>query len=210
MWKDGEDEMKMKIWSSAFLRVSAGKREGDGMVRTGVVPMAAMFVAMAALPASARQASPLPAGARVAYVSGQRLSAESAEGKAGTARIQALQQAKAADIRARQQAYEAVRMQLTRATDAGARTTLEKEEGQRRAELERAVAQAQADIQSLQRQITNDLMAKVRPILEQLVAGTDVQVVLQSDGPVLWAAPGLDLTLAVLERLNAGGAGGDK
>jgi len=36
------------------------------------------------------------------------------------------------------------------------------------------------------------------------VAGTDVQVVLQADGPILWAAPGLDLTAAVVERLNAG------
>jgi len=74
---------------------------------------------------------------------------------------------------------------------------------QRRVEFERVVAQSQADIQNLQRQLSGDLMAKVLPILEQLVAGTDVQIVLQSDGPVIWAAPGLDLTAAVVERLNA-------
>ena len=65
------------------------------------------------------------------------------------------------------------------------------------------MAQGQVDLQNLQRQISNDLMAKVRPILEELVAGTDVQIVLQADGPILWAAPGLDLTQAVVERLNA-------
>jgi Skp family chaperone for outer membrane proteins len=96
-----------------------------------------------------------------------------------------------------------VRQELGRATDAGTRAKLEQEEAQRRAEFERAVAQAQQDIQNAQRQISNDLMAKVRPILEELVAGTDVQIVLQADGPVLWAAPGLDLTPVVVERLNA-------
>ena len=180
------------------------------MVKSSLFALAMALVVMLALPASAQRPSPVPPGSRIAYVSGQRLSAESADGKAGAGRLQALQQSKAGDLRAKQQAHEAVRMQLSRATDAAARIALEQEEQQRRTDLERSMAQAQADIQNLQRQISNELMAKVRPILEQLVAGTEVQIVLQSDGPVLWAAPGLDLTPAVLERLNAGGAGRDR
>ena len=173
------------------------------MMRSSLFALATALVVMLALPASAQRPSPVPAGSRIAYVSGQRLSSQSNDGKAGASRLQALQQEKAADVRAKQQALETVRQQLSRAPDPETRRKLELEESQRRVEFERAVAQAQIDIQSLQRQISNDLMAKVRPILEELVAGTDVEIVLQSDGPVLWAAPGLDLTQAVVERLNA-------
>ena len=165
----------------------------------------AVFLAVASLAVSvaAQRPAAVPAGSHIAYVSGQRLTNQSNEGKAGIGRIQALQQEKAAVIRAKQQSLEAARQALGRATDVATRARLEQEEVQARVEFERAVAQGQVDLQNLQRQISNDLMTKVRPILEELVAGTDVQVVLQADGPILWAAPGLDLTAAVVERLNA-------
>ena len=107
-------------------------------------------------------------------------------------------------MRAKQQALEAVRQELGRATDAGTRTKLEQEETQRGPSSSARWRRRSGHPECLQRQISNDLMAKVRPILEELVAGTDVQIVLQSDGPILWAAPGLDLTPVVVERLNAG------
>ena len=172
------------------------------MKRLSVVAVVVAGVSVAVSVAAQRSAS-VPDGRHIAHVSGQRLSRETNEGKAGLTRLQALQQERAADIRAKQQALELVRQQLGRAgTDAATRTRLEQEDVQRRVEFESAVAQSQVDIQNLQRQLSADLMAKVRPILEELVAGTDVQIVLQSDGPVLWAVPGLDLTAAVIERLN--------
>jgi Skp family chaperone for outer membrane proteins len=172
------------------------------MMKMSAVALSLTALGLAVSVAAQRPAS-VPAGSHVAYVSGQRVARESNEGKAGTTRLQAIQQEKAADIRAKQQALEAVRQELGRAADAGTRTKLEQEEAQRRGEFERAVAQAQLDIQNSQRQISNDLLTRIRPILEDLVAGTDVQVVLQADGPILWAAPGLDLTPVVIERLNA-------
>jgi Skp family chaperone for outer membrane proteins len=172
------------------------------MTKSGAAAVVCALVALAAT-AVARQSVSVPAGTHVAYVSGQRVSRESAEGMAGATRLQALQQEKTADLQARQQALESAGQELARASDAATRGRLEQEVARRRTELTQAVAQAQADIQNLQRQISNDLMAKVRPILEDLVAGTDIQVVLQADGPILWAAPGLDLTPAVLARLNA-------
>jgi outer membrane protein len=179
------------------------------MMKKSLLALSLALALTLAFSASAQRASLVPAGSRVAYVSGQRLSSESNEGKAGTIRLQALQQEKAADVRARQQALEAVRQQLARA-DAGARAALEQDEQQRRAELERAVAQAQVDIQNVQREISADLMTKVRAILEEVVAGTDVEIVLQSDGPVIWAAPSLDLTPVVIERLSAQPPGGNR
>jgi len=155
-----------------------------------------------AVSVAAQRPAAVQAGSHIAYVSGQRLTNQSNEGKAGIGRIQALQQEKATEIRAKQQALEAARQALGRVTDVATRARLEQEEVQARAEFERAVAQGQVDLQNLQRQISNELMAKVRPILEELVAGTDVEIVLQADGPILWAAPGLDLTAGVVERLN--------
>lgn len=181
------------------------------MTKASVLGWSVALVLAVALSVSAQSTPPVPTGSHVAYISGSRLSRESNAGMAAAGRLQALQQEKAADIRSRQAALVEVQQQLARTADPAARGPLEQDEQQRRSELERSVAEGQREIQNLQRQIGAELMTEVRPILQELLAGTDVQIVLQADGPILWAAPGLDLTPAVLERLNAApGSGTDQ
>ena len=167
---------------------------------------ASVWLAVPVLPLLAwvglNQQRPAPAAGPLAYVSAQRISAETTEGKAGLARVQALQRERTADVRTKQQALETTRRQLTTA-QADARTRLQTQEQQQRSELELAIARAQADIQSTQRQVSADLLAKVRTVVGEVVKGRDTQVVLNLETAVVWAAPRLDLTDAVIAHMNA-------
>jgi Skp family chaperone for outer membrane proteins len=139
----------------------------------------------------------------VATVSAQRIALESTVGKASRARVQALQQERADDVRTKQQALEAIRRQLAQAGDASQRPSLQAQEQTQRAELERAAVKAQMDVQALDRQINAELLGKVRQAVGDVIKGRNIQVVLNADSAVIWAAPDLDLTADVIQRLNS-------
>jgi Skp family chaperone for outer membrane proteins len=160
-------------------------------------------VVVACLPADTLAQSGIPADARVVYVSAQRLSLESAVGKAGTTRIQAMQAERGAQLRARQQALETTRQQLAAATTPEERTRLALQETTQRTDTERATAQMQQDLQNLQREISNELRQKLVAVLTELLKGTKVEMVANLETAVVWAAPGLDITSVVLEKMNA-------
>ena len=138
----------------------------------------------------------------VGYVSSQRIFAESTDGKAEVARAQTIQQQKTIELRSKQQALDALRQQIAQAADGTSRAQLQQQEQQLRADLEKATIQAQAEMQLLQRQVQSDVLARVKPVIADLAKGQNVQLVLNSDTSVVWAAPGLDLTTAVIERMN--------
>jgi Skp family chaperone for outer membrane proteins len=144
-----------------------------------------------------------PAGPpRLGYLSPQRIFAESTEGRAGVAKLQSFQQQRAAELQSKQQALQGTRDQLAHAADGEARTQLMLQEYQQRADLERANVQAQQDLQNMQRQMQAELQARVKSVLDELARGQNLQLVLNSDTGVVWSGPGLDLTSAVVERLN--------
>lgn len=138
----------------------------------------------------------------VGYVSGQRIFAESSEGKAQLAKLQAQQKQRTGELRTRQQALEGLRKQWSQAADNATRLQLQQQELQQRTELERATTQAQTDMQNLQRQVQTEFQGRVRGVLAELVKGQGYQMVLNGDVAVVWSAPGIDLTNAVIERLN--------
>ncbi len=152
--------------------------------------------------AMALQSPAIPPDARVVYVSSTRISSESAPGKAGAARVQAVQQARTADLRSRQQVIETTRKQMASAATPEERSKLTAQEATLRFEFERAAAQAQIELQNLQREISAELRPKLAAVLGQLIKGTKVEVVLTLESGVLWGLPALDVTTAVVERLN--------
>jgi Skp family chaperone for outer membrane proteins len=154
------------------------------------------------LAVAALQQKPATAHGPVAYIVSQRITNETNEGKAGLARMQALQRERAGEVRAKQEALETTRRQIPAAPDSAERTRLQTQEQQQRTELERLVAQSQTDLQTLQRQIQTELGTKVKAAIEAVVKQTGVQLVISADTTVVWSAPGLDLTGAVIERLN--------
>lgn len=138
----------------------------------------------------------------VAFVSASRILTESTHGRSETGRMQAFQQRTTTDIRSKQQALDATRQQLAAATDAAARQQLQQKEQQQRTELERSSVQAQTDLQSLQREINLDLQQRVKSALDELMKTQSYQMVVNSDTSVMWGEPELDLTAAVVGRMN--------
>jgi Skp family chaperone for outer membrane proteins len=172
------------------------------------MPTVSLFLLAVSLstlvPAAARaQMARVQADATIAYISGERISSETADGRAGQDRIRRFQQQTASGLTARQQALEATRRSLLNATDDTERLKLQQQEQVQRTDLEQAAARAQLDLQELRRQVTADMQSKVREALTQLLLGTDIKIVVQLETAVVWAAPGLDLTGAVIERLDA-------
>jgi Skp family chaperone for outer membrane proteins len=159
-------------------------------------------LAVATLSPFLRQTPAPPASAAIMTMSGQRILAESADGRAGLTRLQALQQARAGDLRSQQQKVDTLHQEVL-AADPASRTSLQGQEQQERAALERMTVQAQSDIQALQRQINTDLMGKVRGILDDLLKDQpSVQMVLSSETAVMWSRTNVDVTDRVLARLN--------
>jgi len=138
----------------------------------------------------------------VAYVSAQRIGTDTVEGRAGVARVNNLQRERSDDLRQKQQVLDATRSQL-RLAQADAREKLQVQERQQRTELERAAARAQADIQAIQRQVNADLLAKVKATVAELAPARNIQVVLNSEAALVWAAPSLDLTDSVVAKMNS-------
>jgi Skp family chaperone for outer membrane proteins len=167
------------------------------------IPLTSIAVGAFLVAIVAGQTPPSRPALSVGYISAQRVFAESADGKTQGARLQALQQQRASELRARQQTLENVRRQVAQATDSAARVQLQQQELQQRTDLERATAQAQQELQTLQRQVQADFQTLVKGVLDELTKGQGLQLVLNADQAVLWSAPGMDLTSAVIERLNS-------
>lgn len=139
----------------------------------------------------------------VAYVSGQRIATESMAGKAAQTRLEAVRQQKTADLKSRQKAIEDTRQKLTAAVPGSEREALQRVLQEQQIELARTSQQAQAELQNLQREIVAELQPQVRSVLDDLLKGTNVQVVLQRETAVVWATPDADLTSAVIARMDA-------
>lgn len=168
---------------------------------------AIVFIVFSAPAMASAQSVTIPPDARVAVVSVQRISTESIAGKAAVARVNALQQQRTNEIRTKQAALAGLQQQLDRATAADERARLSAQAATERTELERMSVQAQTDLQNLQREISVELRPKLIAVLTELLKGTHIDMVSNSDTTAVWVAPGLDLTNVVIERLNAATAG---
>jgi Skp family chaperone for outer membrane proteins len=149
------------------------------------------------------QAQPAKTPSAVAYVSTSRVLSESVAGRAAASRMQTMQTQRTTELRTKQQALETTRQQITTAADGTARQALQQKEIQERTDFERSTAQLQVDLQTLQREINADLLRRVKAALDELMKNQPYQVVLNNDSSVLWGVPELDMTNAVVGRMNA-------
>ena len=143
-------------------------------------------------------APPVPIG----YVSAQRLSAESNQGREAVAKVQALRRERAAEVQQKRRALEATRAQLPLATGE-ARARLDLQEQEQRADLERSAGRARSAIQALERQTNADILAKVRIVAAEIARERGLKAVLNQESAIVWADPELDLTDAIVARMNA-------
>ena len=138
----------------------------------------------------------------IAFVSNGRILRESTHGRSESARVAQIQQQRTADVRTKQQALEATRREIATTTDDAKRSTLEQQEIAQRTELERTTAQIQVEYQTLQRDINADMQNRVKIILDDMMKTQNYRLVLNADSSLVWSSPELDLTTAVVARMN--------
>lgn len=157
--------------------------------------------------AQAQPPPPFPEGQRFAVINIQRIAAESTEGKASTAKVQALNQKRIGDLneinkklQADQQKLQSQGAILNEAAQDELKRGIDKEQK----ELQRMQQDAQEEVQQLQQDLQNTFQAKLLPIIQQVVAERKITILFsQADAGIVFADPGLDLTADVIKRFDA-------
>ena len=86
-----------------------------------------------------------------------------------------------------------------------ARGQLEKEIDRQQRELERAQQDAQSELNELQQDLQNEFQKKLLPVLEVISKEKGLHFLFSgADAGLIWAEPGLDLTLEAVKRLDGG------
>ena len=158
-------------------------------------------------PPAPQPPAPFPQGAKIGFVNFQRVVAESADGKASSTKIQALNKKKQDEGTQKAQQLKANQDKLTASggvmSDA-ARTQLEKEIERQQVEAQRFQQDAQAELNELQQELQADFIRKVTPILQQVATDKGLYALFNAqEAGFAWVDPGLDLTNEVIKKLDA-------
>lgn len=144
---------------------------------------------------------------RLGGLSPQRAFAESAEGKAGMARLSALEGKQAREIAARNQTLEARQHALEEKSGSlteSARREQTREVEKFRVDVQRFIQEAQAELVGAQREIESAFLVKLRPAVEQVAKTRQLLLVVNLDAEsVVWVDPAADITSEVVKQLAA-------
>jgi outer membrane protein len=150
--------------------------------------------------------APFPAGAKIAYVNLQQIANLSVEGKSLTAKVQALMQKKQNEAQAKSKSLADNQTKLQQSgalMSEAARDALTKEIERQNVEGQRFQQDAQSEINELSQQLQNEFQQKLFPILDLVAKEKGIDVLLSAaDAGMVWAAPGLDLTMDAVRKLD--------
>jgi len=168
--------------------------------------------AQPAPPPTVQPPAPFPAGAKIGVVNLQAIASNSSDGKAATARVQALAQKKQGEIAEKSKALQANQQKLQQSgslMNDQARAALEKEIERQQVEGQRLQQDAQSELQELQNELQGEFQKKLFPILQQLAQEKGLHVLLSAqDAGVIWNEAGIDLTAEAIKKLDAVGKPG--
>jgi outer membrane protein len=158
-------------------------------------------------PVAMQAPRPFPEGAKIAYINIQRVANESNEGKAATAKVQALSQKKVAELGEKNKALQADQQKLQTGglvLSDQARAELERKIERQNTEIQRAQQDAQQEVQELQQELQNEFQRKLMPIVQQVFDERGLHMLFSAaDAGIVLANPGLDLTAEVIKRFDA-------
>ncbi len=159
--------------------------------------------------AVAPQPRVFPEGAKIAFINIPRIAAESAEGKASTGRVNALREKKVGELSAKNKQVESAQQKLASGglLSDEARAATQKEIDRLNVEVQRMQQDAEAEMTELQQQLQLDFQRKLSPVIQQIAVERGLHMLLSTDAGLVWAEPGLDLTLEVIKRFDAATAG---
>jgi Skp family chaperone for outer membrane proteins len=151
--------------------------------------------------------APFPQGAKVGFVNLQAIAQLSVDGKAAAAKVNALatkKQTEAADKAKTLQSNQSKLETSGSVMSDAARAQLQKDIERQTVEGQRFEQDAQAELNELQQQLQQEFQTKLMPVLEALSKEKGLQVLFSAgDSGVIWAEPGIDLTLEAVKRLDA-------
>ncbi len=170
-------------------------------------PAAPAAQAPAPAPAPAAPvALPFPEGAKIAFVVLQRVVAESAEGKQASARVQALQAKKVAELNERQKQAQGLQEKLDKSgavMSEAARADLTKQVERANVDMQRATQDAQAEVQELQQQLQEEFQRRIAPIIEAVGKERGLYYIFNGpDSGLVWADAALDITVDVVKKFD--------
>lgn len=153
--------------------------------------------------------APFPEGAKIAFIDIQAIASNSAEGKASTAKVKALQEKKLADLNVKNKQVEAAQAKANQGVlSEEARAAAAKEVERLNVEIQRMQQDAEAEMNELQQQLQLDFQRKLSPVIQQMAVEKGLQILLsRADAGIVWAEPGIDLTGEVIKRFDAATAG---
>lgn len=155
----------------------------------------------------AQPPAPFPDGARVAAVDLQRIANESVEGKAATAKLEALRKKRTDELNEKNKALQANQQKLLQqggVLSPEAQSQLQKEIDKQQVEIQRFTQDAQKEVEELQQELQLEFQKRLFPILQQVAAELKVHMLFSvGDAGIIWVAPGIDITEEVIRRFNA-------
>jgi outer membrane protein len=158
--------------------------------------------------------APFPEGAKSAFVVLQRIANESADGKAATAQIQALQQKKATELAEKQKQLQGIQAKLEKEASVMSTTAqadLTKQAEKLNTDIQRFTQDAQQELTELQEQLRLQFEARVQPVLDQVRQEKGLHFIFNGpDSGLVAADPGLDISLDVIKKLDAAKPAGAK
>ncbi len=151
--------------------------------------------------------APFPEGAKYAFVNIQRIANESAEGRAATARINALVQKKQAEGADRTKQLQAAQQKLDAGgsvLNEGARAALQKEIERLTVDIQRFNEDAQEEVTALQNEAQGEFQTKLIPVIQAVAREKNLLAVFSAaDSGVVWGEPGLDISADIIKRFDA-------
>jgi outer membrane protein len=187
----------------------------------GFVLVAVLVVTVAAAPARAQEPQapaqppaaaapepprPFPQDSKVAYIVLQRIAAESVEGREATAKVQALQQQRMADLTERQKNLQGLQAKLEQGgavMSATAQADIQKQIERAQVDLQRATQDAQADVQELQQTLQDEFQERLIPIIESVARDKNLHFIFNGpDSGLVWADVSLDISADVVQRMD--------
>jgi outer membrane protein len=158
-------------------------------------------------PPAPQPPAPYPEGAKTAFVDLQVIASSSAEGKAASTRIQEFQKKKQAELGDKQKSLKSMQEKLQSGGSVlsdQARGQLEKDIDKATRELQFAQQDANAELEQMQNESQSEFYRKLSPVLEEVAKEKGVHFLISiRDSGVLWANPGLDLSMEVVKRFDA-------
>jgi outer membrane protein len=150
---------------------------------------------------------PFPEGAKVAFIDIQAVASASVEGKAASAKLDALKKKKNDELVAKNTALKTMQDKLqsggTVLNDA-ARGQLEKDIEKAQRDLQFAQQDAQTELTDMTNQLQGEFQDKLNPVIEAVRSEKNLLMIFSiRDAGVVAAEPGLDLSGEVVKRFDA-------